>query len=99
MAASITQPISNEKKNMAVSVFCNDRKAGLRACSHERGAVNFPGVIFAPGQTLPRVHMIIYFPWQLCPGASSAPSDHYELILNSLVLTQIVTENERLVYD
>ena len=37
----------------------------LRACSHEPGTVNYPGVMIAPGQALPRVHMII-----CCPGAT-----------------------------
>ena len=36
----------------------------LRACSHEPGTVNYPGVMTAPGQALPRVHMMI-----CCPGA------------------------------
>ena len=36
----------------------------LRACSHEPGTVNYPGVMIAPGQALPRVHMMI-----CCPGA------------------------------
>ena len=36
----------------------------LRACSHEPGTVNYPGVMIAPGQELPRVHMMI-----CCPGA------------------------------
>ena len=35
----------------------------LRACSHEPGTVNYPGVMVAPGQALPRVHMMI-----CCPG-------------------------------
>ena len=39
--------------------------AFLRACSHEPGTVNYPGVMTAPGQALPRVHMMIR-----CPGAS-----------------------------
>ena len=44
-----------------------------------------PGVIIAPEQALPRVHMMIYCPGvapgQLhFPGASSASSDHYEFI-------------------
>ena len=38
----------------------------IRACSHEPGTVNYPGVIIAPGQALPRVHMMI-----CCPGATS----------------------------
>ena len=37
----------------------------LRACSHEPGTVNYPGVVIAPGQALPRVHMMI-----CCPGAT-----------------------------
>ena len=36
-----------------------------RACSHEPGTVNYLGVMIAPGQELPRVHMMI-----CCPGAS-----------------------------
>ena len=40
-------------------------KARLRACSHEPGTVNYPGVMIAPGQELPRVHMMI-----CCPGAT-----------------------------
>ena len=30
-----------------------------RACSHEPGTVNYPGVMIALGQALPRVHMMI----------------------------------------
>ena len=37
----------------------------LKACSHEPGTVNYPGVMIAPGQALPRVHMMI-----CCPGAT-----------------------------
>ena len=37
----------------------------LRAYSHEPGTVNYPGVMIAPGQALPRVHMMI-----CCPGAT-----------------------------
>ena len=37
----------------------------IRACSHEPGTVNYPGVMIAPGQELPRVHMMI-----CCPGAT-----------------------------
>ena len=47
----------------------------LRACSHEPGTTNYPGAMIAPGQALPRVHMMI-----CCPGASSSKSDHYEFI-------------------
>ena len=52
-----------------------DYQMSLRACSHEPGTVNHPGVMIAPGQELPRVHMMIR-----CPGASSSSSDHYEYI-------------------
>ena len=39
----------------------------LRACSHEPGTVNYPGIMIAPGQALPRVrHMMI-----CCPGEAS----------------------------
>ena len=51
--------------------------------------MNYPGVMTAPGQALPRVHMMI-----CCPGVSSSLSDHYEFILIPLAFTQIVTENE-----
>ena len=53
--------------------------------------------MFVLDQALPCVHMIISCPGarqRHCPRASSALSDHKELILNLLVLTQIVTENE-----
>ena len=61
----------------------------LGACSHEPGTVNYPKVMVAPGQALPRVHMMI-----CCPGASSSSSDQYEFIWIHLVFTQIVTENK-----
>ena len=41
-----------------------EREVTLRACSHEPGTVNYPGAMIAPGQALPRVHMMI-----CCPGA------------------------------
>ena len=57
----------------------------LRACSHEPGTVNYPGAMIAPGQALPRVHMMV-----CCPGATLprvnfiAPGQvhrhHYEII-------------------
>ena len=40
-------------------------KGWLRACSHEPGTVNYPGVMSARGQELPRVHMMIR-----CPGVT-----------------------------
>ena len=39
--------------------------SSIRACSHEPGTVNYPWVMIAPGQALPRVHMMI-----CCPGAT-----------------------------
>ena len=42
-----------------------DLVRSLRACSHEPGTVNYPRVMIAPGQALPRVHMMI-----CCPGAT-----------------------------
>ena len=42
-------------------------KARLRACSHEPRTVNYPGVMVAPGQALPRVHMMICFPGTTLP--------------------------------
>ena len=47
-------------------VMCKKRQ--FRACSHEPGTVNYPGVMIAPGQALPRVHMMIS-----CPGATLPP--------------------------
>ena len=60
----------------------------LRACSYEPGTVNYPGEMIAPGQELPRVHMMVCCPGATlpkvnsihCPGASSLSSDHYEII-------------------
>ena len=45
----------------------------LRACSHEPGTVNYPGVMIAPGQALPRVH-------QRCPGSTSLPRGKFIVI-------------------
>ena len=57
--------------------------------------------MIAPGQALPRVHMMICCPGAMlprvnfiAPGVSSSLYDHYEFILIPLVFTQIVTENE-----
>ena len=41
------------------------KKLKLRACSHEPGTVNYPGVMVALGQGLPRAHMMI-----CCPGTT-----------------------------
>ena len=43
----------------------SQKECSLRACSHEPGTVNYPGVKIAPGQALPRVHMTT-----CCPGAT-----------------------------
>ena len=47
----------------------------LRACSHEPGTVNYLGVMIAPGQALPRVHMMI-----CCPGSTSLPRGKFIVI-------------------
>ena len=44
----------------------------LRACSHEPRTVNYSGIMIAPGQALPRVHMMICCPGQRCPGTTVA---------------------------
>ena len=46
------------------SLLCIKLSFLIRACSHEPGTVNYPGAMIAPGQALPRVHMMI-----CCPGA------------------------------
>ena len=46
------------------SAKTNTSFSRLRACSHEPRTVNYPGVMIAPGQELPRIHMMI-----CCPGA------------------------------
>ena len=58
----------------------------LRACSHESGTVNYPGVMIAPGQTLPRVHMMICCPWATLPRVKFiAPRQvHRHLITTNL---------------
>ena len=85
---------------MSYEIQNNARQKSLRACSHEPGTVNYPKVMIAPGQALPRVHMMICCAWEtlpqvnfIAPGASLSSSDHYEFIRIPLVFTQIVTEN------
>ena len=51
----------NMTKDYHLSVFKRISACSVRACSHE---VNYLGVVIAPEQALPRVHMII-----CCPGA------------------------------
>ena len=63
-----------------------------RACSHEPGTVNYPGVMIAPGQALPRVHMMICCPWAtlprvnfIAPGQLHCPGQvHRHLITTNL---------------
>ena len=50
-------------------ILCHHQLSGknsiticLRACSHEPWTVNYPGVMIAEGQALPRVHMMICCP-------------------------------------
>ena len=67
--------------------------------SHEPGSVNYPGVMIAPGQALPRVHMMI-----CCSGAMfshvnfTAPGHVQRRLITTklyeFLSTQIVTENE-----
>ena len=53
-------------KNTKILLCLSDlvEQKTLRACSHEPETVNYPGVMIAPGQALPCVHMMI-----CCPGA------------------------------
>ena len=55
---------------MAISKCLNPRELPLRACSHEPGTVNYPGVMTASGQALPRVHMMICCPGAMLPRAN-----------------------------
>ena len=58
----------------------------LRACSHEPGTVNYPGVMIAPGQALPRVYMMICCPAAMLPRVNFiAPGQvHRHLITTNL---------------
>ena len=58
----------------------------LRTCSHEPGTVNYPGVMIAPGQALPRVHMMICCPGAMLPRVNfTAPGQvHSDLITTNL---------------
>ena len=58
----------------------------LRACSHEPGTVNYPGVMIAPGQALPRVHMMICCPGAMLPRVNFIASGqvHRNLITTNL---------------
>ena len=61
-------------------------KVCLRACSHEPGTVNYPGVMIAQGQALPRVHMMICCPRATLPRVNFiAPGQvHRHLITTNL---------------
>ena len=52
-------------KNFRYEALKSPHLKKLRACSHEPGTVNYPGVMIAPGQASPHVHMMI-----CCPGAT-----------------------------
>ena len=58
----------------------------VRACSHEPGTVNYPGVMIALGQALPRVHMMICCPGAMLPRVNFiAPGQvHRDLITTNL---------------
>ena len=75
-------------KIMADRVARKDMKQGkrFRACSHEPGTVNYPGEMIAPGQVLPRVHMIICCPEATLPRVNFiAPGQvHRYLITTNL---------------
>ena len=59
----------------------------LRACSHEPETVNYPGVMVAPGQALPRVHMMI-----CCPG-TTLPAPRVNFIAPGQVQRYLITTN------
>ena len=61
------------------------RKCLLWACSHEPRTVNYPGVMVAPGQALPRVHMMI-----CCPGATMS---RVNFIAQEQVQRHLITTN------
>ena len=62
------------KKDTICAKFdeCMIQDCSLRACSHEPGTVNYPGVMIASGQALPRVHMMI-----CCPESTSLPRGRF----------------------
>ena len=56
----------------------------LRACSHEPGTVNYPGVIIAPGQAPPHVHMMICWPGATLPQVNFiAPGQVYRHLITT----------------
>ena len=57
--------VGNYKKSLIGSDKFISPIMALRACSDEPRTVNYPGVTIAPGQALPRVHMMV-----CCPGAT-----------------------------
>ena len=58
----------------SVTSFASHAMGLRRACSHEPGIVNYPGVMIAPGQVLLRVHMMI------CCRSTSLPRGKFNVI-------------------
>ena len=58
----------------------------FRACSHELRPVNYPGVMIALGQALPRVHMMICCPGPMLPRVNfiALGQAHRHLITTNL---------------
>ena len=73
--ASDQRPISTQKILSMEWNFIYFKTVWFRACSHEPGTVNYPWVMIAPGQALPRVHMMI-----CCPGSTSFPRGKFIVI-------------------
>ena len=78
-------PIPGQKL-FASSLYSRVSFRSFRACSHEHGSVNYPGVMIALGQALPRVHMMICCPRTTLPRVNFiAPGQvHRHLITKSL---------------
>ena len=68
------------------SYWENRPQGTIRACSHEPGTVNYPGVMIAPGKALLHVHMMICFPGAMLPQLNFiAPGQiHRHLITTNL---------------
>ena len=58
----------------------------FRGCSYEPGTVSYPGIMTAPEQGLPRVHMMICYPGATLPRVNFiAPVQvHHHLITTNL---------------
>ena len=68
-------PVLHQPKKPGANRVKQTIRLPLRSCSHEPGTVNYPGVMTAPMQVLPRVHMMI-----CCPGSTSLPRDKFKFI-------------------